>query len=243
MLRNSLCPYCGVLMVKGESLEHSRSVEHLIPNVVLRHKRNNGQGDFYACRRCNGDKSHMDYVIAVIAKSQALGDGFAAETLIDAVTKGDGRRASRFIDMIRDAKERASGVEMNLPLSGEELLKYMEYLGKGQYFKRTGRVFQTSTHVMLFDYANKEVMRFIEGNYGIEHGSNPFRDLEQNYYSEVLSDGDCIVYSKNLSYLFVFHDYTAIIVCVKLRNRKNMERARLNRRQIISDFARPSRTT
>ena len=238
MLRNSLCPYCGVLMVKGENLKHGRSVEHLIPNVVLRHKRSNGQGDFYACRRCNGDKSHMDYVLAVIAKSQAHDDHFAAQTLIDAVTEGDGRRASRFIDMIRDVEETPRGAEMTLPLSGNELLKYMEYLGKGQYFKRTGRVFQTSTHVMLFDYVNKEVMRFIEGNYGIEHGSNPFRDLEQNHYSEVLSDGDCIIYSKNLTFLFLFHDYTGIAICVKPRNRKNMERARLNRQQIITDFAR-----
>lgn len=33
----------------------------------------------------------------------------------------------------------------------------------------------------------------------------------KNRYSEVLSDGDCIIYSKNASFLFIFHDYTSIV--------------------------------
>ena len=68
MIRNSVCPYCRKPMVKAENKENSRSVEHLIPNAALTRKRMNDEGDFYACRKCNSRKSHIDYVLGTIAK-------------------------------------------------------------------------------------------------------------------------------------------------------------------------------
>ncbi|BEP70864.1 MULTISPECIES: hypothetical protein [unclassified Variovorax] len=238
MIYNTLCPYCGVLMLKVENLPNARSVEHMVPNTVLRHARNNGEGDFYACRRCNGRKSHMDHVLAIIARSQSKDPEFAAQALIDVVTADD-RRSGRFIEMLQTAEHADDGdVHLTMPLSGTELLEYMTFLGKGQYFKKFGTVFQSSTHVMLFDFFNKQVMQTIEFSYEAWHESNPFRDLEQNAYSEVLSDGDCIIYTKNNKFMFVFHEYTCLAVRVLRRNRKNEAREQLKRAEILEDFER-----
>ena len=236
MIYNTLCPYCGVLMLKAENLPNARSVEHMIPNTVLRHPRNNGDGDFYACRRCNTRKSHMDYVLGVIAKSQADDDEFAAQVLIDAVLKPD-NRADRFVEMVRSVRETATGAEMPLPFSGDELLAYMEFLAKGQYFRKTRQMLIPAKQVMLFRFVNKEILLYVKSDYETRHQSNPFRDLERNAGSEVLAGGDCIIYSKNKNYLFVFHDYIGITIRVRPRNRKNTERERQSRERILADFA------
>ena len=77
MIRNSQGAYCGVLMVVGENLDHSRSVEHMIPNTVLTQRRTRREGDFYACRGCNSEKSHIDYVLEncerIVAKKDLIG--------------------------------------------------------------------------------------------------------------------------------------------------------------------------
>jgi hypothetical protein len=236
MLTNVLCPYCSVQLIKAENQPNSRSVEHLVPNTVLRTKRKNDEGDFFACRRCNSRKSHIDYVLGVVVKSQSRDPEFAAAALTRAIDK-EGGSSERFVQMIAQAKPGIDEVLMDIPISGNELLEYVHFLGKGQYFRKRRRIFDASSQVMLVLFASKQVHASIESSYELEHGTNPFRDLELNAGAEVLSQGDCIIWSKNDSYLFVFHDYTSIGIRIKRRNRKNTEREQLRDAEILDDFS------
>ena len=212
-------------MIKAENQDNSRSVEHLIPNTTLTIKRKNNEGDFYACRKCNGRKSNIDYVLGVVAKSQSTDSKMAANTLIKAVTK-DEKRAQRFLDMLHTVREIPAGVEMKVPIGADELIEYIYFLGKGQYFKSTNRLFNPSKQVIEFDYINKPVLDYVEKNYSVEHSSNPFRDLEKNELTEVVNNGECLIWSRRNQYLFIFHDYTAIIIKILSKNRKNMKKSK-----------------
>lgn len=235
MLKNRICPYCMTVLVEAENLPNARSVEHLIPNTALRFPRTKRDGDFYACRKCNCNKSHIDYVLAVVARSQSSDDELAIQTMIDATTK-DKKISVRFLKMISTAEETSHGVEMRMPLIGRELLDYISFLGKGQHFRSAGRPYDERHQVMIVNFYNKEVMRLVESEYQLEHNCSPFTDLTQNKFSETYSRGDCIIYSKNFSYLFLFHNYTAISVKIRRRNPKNERRANEGARQILDDF-------
>ena len=47
---------------------HSRTVEHMIPQVSVSIKRTNGEGDFHVCKKCNSEKSRIDEVLGVICR-------------------------------------------------------------------------------------------------------------------------------------------------------------------------------
>lgn len=233
MIFNKLCPYCSITMIKAENLDNSRSVEHLVPNSVLREKRKNDQGDFYACRKCNSRKSHIDNLLAIISKSQSSDPDLAIETLTHAISQV-GKSSNRFIEMIAHAKEGPFETTMNIPILGRELLEYIEFLGKGQYFKKNLHLYNSKKLVMLVEYINKPVLDALEYSYQKSHGTNPFRDLESNLYSEVI--GDCIIYSKNNKFLFIFHDVTSIIIKIKNRNPKNIIRSNIKNNYILKNF-------
>jgi hypothetical protein len=233
---NPLCPYCHTVLTDSENAPSGRSVEHLIPNKVLTKPRTKRDGDFFACRRCNGKKSHIDYVLGVVAMAQSADSQLAAKTLISAVNSNDGR-AERFIQMAAEAVEVPGGGAVTVaPIEGNELLDYISYLGRGQYFRKRGLLFSQDTHVMVVDYVNKQVLSEIEAEYGEVHGSNPFSDLQQNKYAETYSEGDCVIYSKNDRYLFLFHSYTAILIEIKRRNAKNIERSRKSAEDLLRHF-------
>jgi hypothetical protein len=215
--------------------DNGRSVEHLIPNTILRSKSKNSGGDFYACRRCNARKSHIDYVLGVVAKTQSRDSDFGAEALLKAATSDD-KRSARFVKMLQTAQHTNEGVQLTVPILGTELLEYVRFLGKGQYFKQFGVIFQPAKQVMLVAYCSKDVHSALESSYEAQHGSNPYRDLEKNKYSEVLSGGDCIIYSKNANFLFIFHDYTSVIIRIKRRNRKTAELEKKQDASLIKDF-------
>ena len=235
MISNSLCPYCRKVMVKGENKSNSRSVEHLIPNAVLTRKRKKDEGDFYACRRCNSRKSNIDYILGVISKCQLDNDELAADTLIKAVTKNNGA-SSKFIAMVQTAREKNNYVHMKMPINGEDLVEYISFLGKGQYFKKNKKVFNPNKYVMQPLFANKQVSKPFKEAYQKEHNSNPFTDLHTNKYSEVINDGECVIYSKNNGYMFVFHEYTVITIKVLRKNRKNVLLSQGKIKEILSDF-------
>jgi hypothetical protein len=222
-------------MIKAENKDNSRSVEHLIPNAVLTKKRKNDEGDFYACRKCNSRKSNIDYILGIITKCQVDDDELAASTLIKAVTKEDGA-SKRFINMARNVVEGSNEVYMDIPIKGEELVEYIHFIGKGQYFKKHRKAYNPDRFVMKILFANKQVTRSLQESYIESHKSNPFRDLEKNKFSEVIYDGECIIYSKNKGYMFVFHDYTTITVKILNKNRKNMMLTKKKTNEIISYF-------
>lgn len=235
MIDNDICPYCCKPMVKAENQENSKSVEHLIPNAVLTRKRKNDEGDFYACRKCNSRKSNIDYVLGVISKCQADDNELASNTLIKAVTKSDGA-SKKFIRMVQCVKELSGEIHMTMPIGGEEIVEYIEFLGKGQFFKKNKAVFNPKAFVFDITFANKQVARHFQESYEMQHQSNPFRDLEQNGYSEVINGGECIIYSKNRRYMFLFHDYTVVTVKVLRKNKKNMTLCAKKVENLISDF-------
>lgn len=235
MISNNLCPYCRIVMIKGENKNNSRSVEHLIPNAVLTTKRKKDEGDFYACRSCNSRKSNIDYVLGTIAKCQNDNDELAADTLIKAVTKNNGT-ANKFIDMVQTAKEKNGYIHMEVPINGDELVEYINFLGKGQYFKRNHKAFNPNKYVIQPLFANKQVSKTFKEAYQKKYKSNPFTDLHKNKFSEVINDGECVIYSKNNGYMFVFHQYTVITVKVLKKNRKNILSSRRAINEILSDF-------
>jgi hypothetical protein len=236
LLRNTVCPYCLTALVEAENQPNSRSVEHLIPNTVLSKPRSRRDRDFFACRKCNGRKGYIDYVLGVIAKAQAENPDFASQALISAVTTDDGR-SQRFIQMAAEAKETAQGgAVMNIPIFAQELLEYISFLGRGQYFRKRGKPFNENSQVMIVDFVNKPVMAAFESNYRLEHGSSPFADLMENRYAESFSDGECMIYSKNDRFLFLFHGYTAITIQIKRRSAKNLERSRASAQRLSAYF-------
>lgn len=236
MIEKNICPYCCQPLIKAENKDNSRSVEHLIPNAALTRKRKNDEGDFYACRRCNSRKSNIDYVLGVITKAQSFDNKLALNTVIDAITKKDGR-AKRFIDMILTAKEGSGGVHMEMPIKGNELIEYLHYVGKGQFFKVRRVPYNPNNYVMDIQFVNKQILAAIESSYVDQHGSNPFKDLKQNPRSEVINDGECIIWSKNNRFIFIFHDYVAAIVEVLRRSKKNVAKAAKSESQILEDFS------
>lgn len=212
-------------MVVAENRDNAQSVEHLVPNAMLSNPRSNEFGDFYACRKCNSRKSNIDYVLAVVAKVQSRNPTTAVDTFVRALSTEDGR-AKPFERMLSTVRETADGgAVMEMPVAGQALLEYATFLGKGQYFKRHRKVFNSGQHVFLFQWFDKRVTSSFENHYEGRHGSNNFRDLEQNSYTEVIASGESMIYSKNDKYLFVFHDYIGIGIQVKSRNTKNLKRA------------------
>jgi hypothetical protein len=239
MIDNKICPYCACILVVSENKENSRSVEHLIPNTVLTRKRGNDEGDFYACRRCNSRKSKIDYVLSVVAKTQSRDATLASESLVAAISKTDGR-VTMFKKMLRTVNETIDGgATMAIPISGIDLLEYMTFLAKGQYFKQHRTILDVRSYVLLCHFHNKEVSASFEASYEERFGSNNFRDLEENLYTEVIAPGESMIYCKNHKYMFAFHDYIVITVEVKKRNKKNIGRAATLNAAILEGFPTP----
>ena len=235
MIYNDICPYCGVPLEKSENMPNSRAVEHLIANAAITIARKNDEGDFYSCRKCNSKKSHVDRLLGKIGKIQSADERLAAETLIGAITS-DSKSSKRFIDMATRAQEYINHVELDVPIDAEELIEYIKFLGKGQYFKEHRTPLDNDKYVMRIQYINKDRCMYIEERYRCEHNSSPFRDLERNDHSELINNGECIIYSKNNFYLFFFHDYTAIMINVLENTEENRKLAYKSEEYIIKHF-------
>lgn len=179
IIHNSICPYCWVPLIVAENQPNSRSVEHLIPNTILTKKRTKKDGDFYACRSCNSRKGHIDYVLSVVAKTQSKNEDVASAALTLAVYEKKGR-AKRFLQMANDAIVTYSGIVLPMPISRNELLEYILFLGKGQYFRKHKRPYDETKQIMIIGFSSKIVMSSLEKNYSTRHISNPFSDLKLN---------------------------------------------------------------
>jgi hypothetical protein len=224
MIRNTHCPYCRVELIKAENQPRSRSVEHMIPNAVLTQSRSRGEGDFYACRKCNSAKSNIDYVLAVVAKAQSGDSILAARTLCEAILRND-NTSPRFHQMMLTAEHHAHAVQAAIPIDGQDLYEYLCFLGKGQHFRSTGTIFDPRSRVIQAEFVIKPVMAALEQSYANSQGTNPFGDLASNPHAESVGGGECLIWSKGHEHLFLFHRYTAAIVRVPLRTKKSMIRA------------------
>ena len=181
-------------------------------------------------------KSSIDYILGVIAKAQSINNALAADTLINAILKDNGA-AKRFIDMTHTARPTNEGtVDAEMPINAQELIEYMHYLGKGQYFKLKGKLYHPNAQVMYVNFVNKQVLSPLEGEYTGQHKANPFQDLQRNLYTEVINNGECLIWAKNNQFLFIFHNYTAVIVKVLRKNKKNIARVKKRESYLYEHF-------
>lgn len=107
---------------------------------------------------------------------------------------------------------------------------------KDNNLKQNGKVFDPTTRLIEIDYITKQVFLAIEKDYQSKFNSSPFRDLEKNPLAEVINGGQCIIWSRDDQYLFIFHDSTAIIVKVLERNHDNERQAQESVNSIMKSF-------
>jgi len=225
MIKNSLCPYCQVKLNTKQNHPYQKTVEHMIPQTVLRTPRGKKQGDFYACRQCNGEKSDLDYILGVIGKGQSDDDELALQTFRNSL---EGKRPykERFRNMINSAKPQADGkIQMDLPILGIEVHSYATFLAKGQYFKLKGKPLSTTKYLIQAEVVGKNVWVYLEKNY-LMHNRNLFSDSEKGLREESISSDECLIWSRGKEYVFIFHKRfalkTTLVVNTK-RNRRKLE--------------------
>jgi hypothetical protein len=237
MLRNEICPYCGVRMITESNRDKSRTAEHMIPHAMLTAKRTRAESDFYACRRCNSDKSDLDFRLGLVAKSQSENATVAVDSVLQGLAKPD-RRVTQVQRMLSTAVELPEGgAIMTVPFTGPELIRYITYLGRGQFFKERKTVYDRSTHVFEFFWIPKTDLGSFAKAYKNELGSDPIDDLMLNLGSEVITNGECIVHTKDSEYLFVLHRVVVIGIRVLKRTRSNRAREIDSIRKIVRGFS------
>ncbi|EAB8245110.1 hypothetical protein HRZ20_003845 [Escherichia coli] len=172
------CVYCGVLMNKVENHPHCRSVEHMIPQVSVSIHRTNGEGDFYVCKKCNGDKSRIDEVLGVICRMV----GEHSTGSFDAVNKFHNalkRKDSKFREAFQSVRHTKKGAQITLPLNGREIYQYGTWLAKGVFFLEYGQLLTVDKLIWINIVRHDEVMA-IKEMYRNERGSEAFDDLSKN---------------------------------------------------------------
>jgi hypothetical protein len=237
MIKNDICPYCGVQLSRIQNRDDCRSVEHLVPRVMTTTVRKKSDGDFYTCRKCNEKKSKIDEVLSRIAMVQSPDPSVSMEAVSGIHKRIENKKGARYLRMAASARPHERGFLMKIPISGAELIEYMEFLGKGQYFIEQEEIFNPEIQVMVYQYANSEVLRWLEARYRVQQHSIPFRDLEKNPNARVIEGGQCTVLSQDKnSYLFLFHDSTAITIRVLPRSRKNYREAQKRKNELLRTF-------
>jgi len=210
-----------------------RSEEHMIPTTLFGIRR---QPDFYACRKCNGQKSKIDHVLTLISKGQSSDVQLAASAWIKEFDSP--KRSARLTQSLGSASLQLDGVHLAMPLTGQEIHDYSVFLAKGQYLRRSKQVFDPAErviHVRVF--LSKALTGALESEYRVTHGASPFEDIRANPLCETLGSGECLIWSKNYEYLFLFHHYTSIAIHVPLRTKKSARRAAVLRADLIQELA------
>lgn len=220
--KNKVCPYCRQIMNSTPNDLLSATREHLVPNTLLKNKRDRGDYDFWTCKGCNSRKSDLDFVLATIAKMQAPDEDFAVQSVHKALDRNDHKR---YLEMIATAKKMSDGrVALKIPVSYEEIAKYCEYLAKGAYYLKRKLPLSTSQNILLFEVFNNSVMMPLERSYKLQFGTSPVRDLESNKFSIVLVPGEALIWHKNNQFLFVLHDRFVISIKIARKNSTNQSR-------------------
>lgn len=235
MIKNTICVYCRVKLNDIKNDEYCKSVEHFIPNSLMPNNRTNANGDFYVCRKCNSDKSMMDNLFGKISKFQSYDASLASKSIIKEFDKN--KRNKKLTKIFENSTIGKYGIYTKMPFNGLELYLYMEYLGKGQFFKKTGKIYSKSKYIMIFTYINKESNIIFTEKYKKIHTSDNFKDLKENLYTEVVYNGECLIYAKEYyKYMFVFHKHTVVLVEVKKRNNRTSRMALKNKENVIKMF-------
>ncbi len=238
VFKNKQCPYCGVELKKGENGSFSRSMEHMVPEAMLSEKRGKKSGDFWACRNCNGLKSEMDDWFAQLARIQSPN---SKVSLVES-KKMSKRRGDR-IDLMKSSMKPHSvfkdKVSVTMPLRGSEIVAYSTFLGQGAYFQERNEIFDSNKHVFVIQFHTKFVLDTFAEQYKLEHGSNPYRDIEENEKTSFWVPDECSFHSDAGKYCFFFHDSFAITITCLPKSRNNYRKSRESVKTILSDYRNP----
>ncbi|QDF74697.1 MULTISPECIES: hypothetical protein [Shewanella] len=225
MIQNQLCGYCNVKLTKEENSQTCRSREHLIPNAALTQKRNYAEADFYVCRRCNLNKSRMDYIIGFIAKIQASDPDIALQAIANAKKKK--LENQRFEKMIDSTVFNGTNYEMTMPFTVNELDSYVLYLAKGLYFRTYKKTLNTTLFMVDFNLINKRMIDSISSSYSMIHESDPIEDLKKNPNAELILKGECILIQGEggkRNYLIFFQNGFGLLINIVRRSHKNVKK-------------------
>lgn len=195
------CVYCGILMNRIVNDPHSRTVEHMIPQVSVSFRRTNGEGDFHVCKKCNSDKSRTDEILGVICRMV----GEHPEGSFDAINsfhKALARRDSKFIQAYESVKHSGKGTSIRLPLTAEEIYCYGEWLGKGIYFIQNGELLPDNLLIWVQLIGHEEV-NYIKKQYKYQNGSEAFDDLSKNDSIPNVNRESFLICDKNSRTMFV----------------------------------------
>lgn len=80
--------------------------------------------------------------------------------------------------------------------------------------------------MVTFEVVGNLVFSEFLNSYKANHGTNPFEDLKINPYTEVIADGECLIWSKNNRNLFIFHSGFALITKLMNNTKRNVARRR-----------------
>ncbi|HDK6061134.1 TPA: hypothetical protein M4Y67_002287 [Klebsiella pneumoniae] len=195
------CVYCGVLMNRIVNDPHSRTVEHMIPQVSVSIKRTNGEGDFHVCKKCNSEKSRIDEVLGVICRMV----GEHKDGSFDAIKrfhKALARNDSKFIRAFESVESGIKGTSIRLPLTAEEIYRYGIWLGKGVYFIQQGELLPERFLVWVELISHEEV-NYIKEQYKRQHASEAFDDLSKNSRIQNINKESFLIAGSNSRVMFI----------------------------------------
>jgi len=176
----------------------------MIPQSAVSKKRTNAQGDFHVCRKCNTEKSKIDDLFGLLSRINLTGESGeeAIAKLARMLSKGD----KRIIAMLESAKQSPQGVEVRLPLKGEDVYKYGVFLTKGEYFKQNGEILDLKRNIVLVKWGGPNLVKKLLCWYGSTHGKDPYHDLTLNSGVENINKECFIVAEKGASdFIFLFN--------------------------------------
>ncbi|EOX8700898.1 hypothetical protein [Klebsiella pneumoniae] len=180
---------------------HSRTVEHMIPQVSVSIKRTNGEGDFHVCKKCNSEKSRIDEVLGVICRMV----GEHKDGSFDAIKrfhKALARNDSKFIRAFESVESGIKGTSIRLPLAAEEIYRYGIWLGKGVYFIQQGELLPERFLVWVELISHEEV-NYIKEQYKRQHASEAFDDLSKNSRIQNINKESFLIAGSNSRVMFI----------------------------------------
>lgn len=178
MRASEFCVYCGTKMNRIENDDLCRTVEHMIPQVSVAIKRNNGEGDFHVCRKCNGEKSKIDDILGITCRmvgGHPTGSLEAIKKFKQRLEKND----RRFNTAFNSHRLTSLGHCISLPLNRKQLFQYGEWLAKGVFFINTGKLLSNQYLLWVEIISHAEVLA-IKECYKRKIGSEAFDDLSKN---------------------------------------------------------------
>lgn len=201
MRASKYCVYCGVLMNRIANHDDGRSVEHMIPQVSVSIVRNNGQGDYHACRKCNSNKGKIDEVLGLLCRMAGDNVQSRNEAKVEyeeKVNKGD----YRFITAERSKTSSPKGWSIKIPLNGRQIYQYGIWLAKGVYFEKTGEIL-SNQYLICVEMVNQEQVNRIKEMYKNKKNSEAFDELSMNLNIPNINGESFIISTDDAREIFV----------------------------------------